>query len=81
MIHLLRSISCHPLPVIHLRSSIHIQSRSNSGHNPSPDGIHLFSSISGRNPSLAAIHLVAIHQASAIRFHPVGYCAHMGRIP
>jgi len=81
VIHVLRSIPCHPPLVIHLWSSIHIQSRSISSHKPSPDGIHLLSSISGRNPTLAAIRLLAIHLASAIRFHPVRYCARMRRVP
>jgi len=53
----LSSVSRDPSPVIDLLSSIHILSRSISGHDPSPDGIHLLLSISGRNQSLAAIHL------------------------
>jgi len=57
------AIDCHLSPVIHLRSSIDILSRSISGQDPSCEGIHLLSSIScrptifDRDAYLAPIHL------------------------
>jgi len=51
------SVPCNPSPANNLLLTTHIQSQWISGHNPSADGIHRVSFISGRNPSPSAPHL------------------------
>lgn len=88
-IHLQRSISHHPSPGIYLLSytsslpppvihqnsvTIHIHTRFISRRDLSVGILLLLQSLTRYEPSLAAIPLIAIHPASAFRFHTVLNC-------